>query len=84
VTGSNFSGFDEYPLEDLIDLPFGICEIAHDGSSVVTKHEGTKGFVNADNVKTQLLYELQGDIYLNSDVKAYIKDVRVENVGKDR
>ena len=55
MTSSNFSGFDEYPLEDLIDLPFGICEMAADSASVVTKHKGTKGHVNVDLVKAQLL-----------------------------
>ena len=84
MTGSNFAGFDEFPLEDFIDPPFGICEVASNGTSVVTKHESTKGHVNVDIVKAQLLYELQGDIYLNSDVKAYLKDIKVESIGKDR
>ncbi|KIW09938.1 hypothetical protein PV08_11714 [Exophiala spinifera] len=84
VTGSNFSGFDEYPLETFIDLPFGIAEIAEDGTSVVTKHENTKGLVNVDNVRCQFLYELQGSVYLNSDVTAHVEDIRIEEVGKDR
>ena len=37
-----------------------------------------------DQVKCQFLYELQGDVYLNSDVKALLNDVRVERIGKDR
>ncbi|KAG9519137.1 DUF1446-domain-containing protein, partial [Aureobasidium melanogenum] len=84
MTGANFAGFDEYPLESLIDLPFGICEIEDDGTVVATKHDNTKGMVNADTIKAQFLYELQGDIYLNPDVKAYLHDIRVEDVGKDR
>lgn len=67
-----------------MDLPFGIVEVDVDGSCVVTKHEGTKGLVNVDNVTCQFLYELQGSIYLNSDVTADAKDVRVEQVGKNR
>lgn len=66
VTGSNFSGFTEFDTDIFLDLPFGIAEVAGDGSTVVTKHENTKGLVNADVVKCQFLYELQGDIYLNS------------------
>ena len=84
VTGSNFSGFDEYPPEQLIDLPFGIAEIASDGTTVITKHDTGKGIVNEDNVKCQFLYELQGSIYLNSDVKADVKNIRIESAGKDR
>ena len=40
--------------------------------------------VTVDTVKCQFLYELQGDIYLNSDVKAYLNDVAIESIGKDR
>ncbi|KAL2369656.1 hypothetical protein RJZ57_005933 [Blastomyces gilchristii] len=84
VTGSNFSGFSEYDLDRFVDLPFGIVEVDAGGSCVVTKHEGTKGLVNVDVVKCQFLYELQGDVYLNSDVKAYTQNISIEAVGKDR
>ena len=84
MTGSNFAGFYEYPLDQLYDLVFGIAEIKNDGSCVITKHENTKGMVTTDIVKYQFLYELQGDIYLNSDVKGILDDVKVEEVGRDR
>ncbi|KAG5292778.1 DUF1446 domain-containing protein [Histoplasma ohiense] len=84
VTGSNFSGFTEYDLEVFVDLAFGIVEVDAGGSCVVTKHEGTKGLVNTDVVKCQFLYELQGDVYLNSDVKAYTQNISIEAAGKDR
>ncbi|QSS59303.1 hypothetical protein I7I51_08736 [Histoplasma capsulatum] len=84
VTGSNFSGFTEYDLETFVDLAFGIVEVDTGGSCVVTKHEGTKGLVNVDVVKCQFLYELQGDVYLNSDVKAYTQNISIEAAGKDR
>jgi hypothetical protein len=84
VTGSNFTGFDEYDLDTFIDLPFGIAEIAHDGTAVITKHENTKGIVNEDVVRCQFLYELQGTVYLNSDVSADITNIKIESVGQDR
>jgi hypothetical protein len=84
VTGSNFCDFNRYPQEIFIDLPFGIAEIAGDGSAIITKHEGTNGLVNVDTVRCQFLYELQGSIYLNSDVTAHIADIIIEDVGKDR
>ncbi|KIW91221.1 uncharacterized protein Z519_08117 [Cladophialophora bantiana CBS 173.52] len=84
ATGSNFSGFDEYPLETFVDLSFGIAEIADDGTSIITKHDGTNGLVNEDNVKCQFLYELQGGTYLNSDVSADTTVIRINQVGKNR
>ncbi|KAH6642899.1 hypothetical protein C7974DRAFT_328603 [Boeremia exigua] len=84
VTGSNFAGFYEYPLEDLFDLTFGIAEVEKDGTCVITKHDAKKGFVTEDTVKCQFLYELQGNIYLNSDVKSILDDVQVKAEGKNR
>ncbi|KAF2681150.1 DUF1446-domain-containing protein [Lentithecium fluviatile CBS 122367] len=84
VTGSNFAGFYEYPLDSLYDITFGIAEVEKDGTCVITKHDAKNGFVTEDTVKCQFLYELQGNVYLNSDVKAVLDGVRVEHVGKDR
>ncbi|KAI8933838.1 hypothetical protein NX059_009539 [Plenodomus lindquistii] len=84
VTGSNFSGFYEYPLDDLYDITFGIVEVERDGTCVVTKHDTGKGFVTEDTVKCQFLYELQGNVYLNSDVKAILDNVQVKAEGKNR
>ncbi|KAE8329655.1 hypothetical protein BDV39DRAFT_213750 [Aspergillus sergii] len=84
VTGANFAGFDKYPLEDLVVPGFPISEIEKDGTCIITKHPGTQGVVNTDTVKCQFLYELQGNVYLNSDVSAHIGDVVVEDAGKDR
>ncbi|KAH8660444.1 hypothetical protein BX600DRAFT_523398 [Xylariales sp. PMI_506] len=84
VTGGNFSGFDAYDLEHLVDPGFPIAEIERDGSCVITKHEGTDGMVTVDTCRCQLVYELQGNAYLNSDVKAYLDDVVMEQVAEDR
>ncbi|KAL5003476.1 hypothetical protein BDV10DRAFT_180601 [Aspergillus recurvatus] len=84
VTGGNFSGFDKYDLDDLVAPGFPIAEINADGTCIITKHSGTKGIVTVDTVRCQFLYELQGTVYLNSDVNAYIRNVAVEEVGKDR
>ncbi|KAH6849217.1 DUF1446-domain-containing protein [Alternaria alternata] len=84
VTGSNFAGFYEYPLDELYDLTFGIAEIEKDGTCVITKHEARKGFVTEDTVKCQFLYELQGNVYLNSDVKAILDKVQVKAEDRNR
>ncbi|EEY22248.1 conserved hypothetical protein [Verticillium alfalfae VaMs.102] len=84
VTGGNFAGFEAYNLAAFIEPGFPIAEVAHDGSCVITKHAGTGGMVNVDTCRSQLLYELQGNVYLNSDVKAYLDQVVMEQVGADR
>ncbi|CAG7976296.1 unnamed protein product [Penicillium salamii] len=84
VTGGNFAGFDKYDLDNLVAPGFPIAEIANDGSCVITKHPNTHGIVNADTVRCQFLYELQGDVYLNSDVCAFIGDIVIENEDNDR
>jgi len=84
VSGGNFAGFTEHDQEIFMEPGFPIAEIEADGTCVITKHEGTGGMIDEDTVRCQFLYELQGSIYLNSDVKAYLNDVRVKTVGKDR
>ena len=84
VSGSNFSGFHRFPLETFIDSGYPIAEIDEDGSCTITKHPGTNGMVTADTVKCQFLYEIQGNVYLNSDVKALLDHVKAQQVGEDR
>ncbi|KAH7133254.1 hypothetical protein B0J13DRAFT_507930 [Dactylonectria estremocensis] len=87
VTGGNFAGFTDKKYggwKRFVDPGFPIAEVHADGSCVVTKHDGTGGVVNEDTVRCQLLYELQGNVYLHSDSKAVLDGVKVEELGKDR
>ncbi|KAJ5996415.1 hypothetical protein N7499_007268 [Penicillium canescens] len=84
VTGGNFSGFDRYPVDTFVQPGFPIAEIDADGSCVIAKHPGTGGMIDVDTVRCQFLYELQGNVYLNSDVGAILDDVIVEQIGEDR
>lgn len=77
-------GLIDTPLICLLSRGFPIAEIDVDGSCVIAKHPGTGGIVDVDTVRCQFLYELQGNIYLNSDVSAVLDDIVVEQVGKDR
>ncbi|CAF3797181.1 unnamed protein product [Adineta steineri] len=77
ITGCNFCDFDRYPIEKLINVGLPIAEVAHDGSCIITKHESLNGIVNVDTVKCQLLYELQGNIYVNSDVTADLTNIKI-------
>lgn len=84
ITGANFAGFHQYETNDLLNLGLPIVEVEANGGCVVTKHEALNGYVTSDTVKCQLLYELQGNVYLNSDVKADITHIRIEDEAKNR
>ncbi|KAK7036573.1 hypothetical protein VNI00_011506 [Paramarasmius palmivorus] len=83
VTGGNFCGFKT--IKDLHKVPgYPIAEVFADGTSIITKHEGTPGAVTVDTVTAQLVYEIQGPKYLNPDVVAFLEGIKIEQVGKDR
>ncbi|GMK53562.1 hypothetical protein CspeluHIS016_0101480 [Cutaneotrichosporon spelunceum] len=83
VTGGNSSGFralkDQY-----FNFSMGIAEINKDGTFVVTKQPGMNGVVTDVTVRSQILYEIQGNVYLNPDVQALIDDIQVTDLGRDR
>lgn len=83
VTGGNFSGFKGLP-RGVSHLGFPIAEIAADGTFVMTKQKDRGGMVTVETCKAQLLYEIQGPLYYNSDVVAELSDIEVKEVGKDR
>nr|UWK20094.1 duf1446 domain containing protein [Trichoderma rubi] len=84
VTGGNFAGAYNHPPSDFLRLGAGIAEILPNGDCVVTKHDSLNGFVTPDTVKCQFLYELQGNIYLNSDVRADISQITIVKESKNR
>jgi len=63
---------------------FPIAEIAADGSSVITKHDGTGGLVSVGTVTAQLLYEIGEPDYLNPDVTAHFGTIQLAQAGPDR
>jgi hypothetical protein len=77
VTGANFTGFKEI-LDDLVDLTFPIAEINSKGETVITTLSVGGGRVTEDTVRVQILYELQGHLYLNPDVVADLSQIKVE------
>lgn len=60
VTGGNSSGF--LNIGPYYDLTMGIAEIERDGTFTITKQTGYNGAVNADTVRSQILYEIQGNV----------------------
>ncbi|MBF6357338.1 DUF1446 domain-containing protein [Nocardia higoensis] len=82
ATGGNYAFFTE--IADLGRPGFPIAEIRRDGSSVITKHDGTGGAVTVDTVEAQLMYEIQGARYAGPDVTARLDSVRLTQDGPDR
>ncbi len=82
ATGGNYAFFTEIPT--MGHLGFPIAEISGDGSSVITKHEGTGGAVTVGTVTAQLLYEVGGPRYLGPDVTTRIDTINLSQVGPDR
>ena len=81
ATGGNYAFFTEHRL----GLPgFPIAEIEEDGSSVITKHEGTGGAVTVDTVTAQLLYEIAGPRYAGPDVTTRFDTIHLTQDGPDR
>ncbi|WBQ05370.1 acyclic terpene utilization AtuA family protein [Kribbella sp. CA-293567] len=82
ATGGNYAFFHE--LRNLDRPGFPIAEIHADGSSVITKHDGTGGAVTIDTVKAQLLYEITGARYAGPDVTARMDTIELSQDGPDR
>jgi Acyclic terpene utilisation family protein AtuA len=77
--------FDWRNVPDLADVGFPIVEASPDGTFIVTKHEGTGGWVNIPSVKEQLVYEM-GDPreYITPDCVADFTTIHLEDAGPDR
>jgi hypothetical protein len=82
ATGGNYAFFKE--VAGLAHTGFPIAEMAEDGSSVITKHEGTGGAVSVGTVTAQLLYEIGPPAYLNPDVIARFDTVELQQLAPDR
>ncbi|SFN07915.1 Protein of unknown function [Pseudonocardia ammonioxydans] len=82
ATGGNYPFLDE--ITDRRYPGFPIAEVAADGSSVITKPEGTGGLVSVGTVTAQLLYELGPPAYLGPDVTTHFDTIRLEQTGAHR
>ncbi|MEV5601498.1 acyclic terpene utilization AtuA family protein [Streptomyces sp. NPDC052299] len=81
ATGGNYAFFREH---DVRRPGFPVAEIHADGSSVITKHDGTGGVVDLGTVTAQLLYETGGARYAGPDVTARLDTVTLTQDGPDR
>ncbi|MDX3351318.1 hypothetical protein B0E38_05710 [Streptomyces sp. 111WW2] len=81
ATGGNYAFFQD---GDVRRPGFPLAELHADGTSVLTKHDGTGGFVDVGTVTAQLLYETGGARYAGPDVTARLDTVRLSQDGPDR
>jgi hypothetical protein len=82
ATGGNYAWIDE--VTDRRYPGFPIAEVAADGSSIITKHEGTGGLVSPGTVTAQLLYEIASPAYANPDVVAHFDTIQLTQESPDR
>ena len=82
ATGGNYSFPAEITNRRYPGFP--IAEVAADGGSVITKHDGTGGVVSVGTVTAQLLYEIGDPAYLNPNVVAHFDTIRLAQDGPDR
>ncbi|MGW7364479.1 acyclic terpene utilization AtuA family protein [Streptomyces sp. NPDC054841] len=81
ATGGNYAFFKG---RDVRRPGFPVAELYADGSSVITKQDGTGGVVDTGTVTAQLLYETAGARYAGPDVTARLDSVRLTQDGPDR
>ncbi|MGW0793345.1 acyclic terpene utilization AtuA family protein [Streptomyces sp. NPDC002692] len=84
ATGGNYAFFGDHPARLLRRPGFPLAELHEDGTSVITKHDGTGGVVDVGTVTAQLLYETSGARYAGPDVTARLDSVALSQEGPDR
>ena len=82
ATGGNYAFFEE--IYNVKAPGFPVAEIHADGSSVITKHDGTGGAVTTETVTAQLLYEIGGPSYAGPDVTTRFDTIELAQEGPDR
>ncbi|EON61256.1 hypothetical protein W97_00469 [Coniosporium apollinis CBS 100218] len=84
VCGGNYTGFKELESKGWDDIGYPIAEIATNGQVIITKNKGSGGEVSVNTCSSQLLYEIQGPWYYNSDVTAILDELWFEQLSTDR
>ncbi|RMY82632.1 hypothetical protein D0862_11947 [Hortaea werneckii] len=84
VCGGNFTGFKSLETKGWDNIGFPIAEIAHTGQVIITKKRHSGGEVSTQTCTSQLLYEIQGPWYFNSDVTAVLTNLWFEQIGTER
>jgi hypothetical protein len=86
ITGGSFTGFkkDLLKANNCTNLGFPIAEIEASGQFIITKETNAGGIVTVETVTAQLIYEIQGPYYYNSDVTANLEKIKLVQEGPNR
>ncbi|KAL4919158.1 hypothetical protein BDW62DRAFT_217046 [Aspergillus aurantiobrunneus] len=85
VCGGYYSAFkDLLRAGKHLNVGFPIAHINDRGETLLTKEANTGGCLTVGSVTSQLVYEIQGPLYYNSDVTAQLEGIRMEQVGEDQ
>lgn len=85
LTGGYFADPGLSDVPNLARLGFPIAEVREDGSAVLSKVEGSGGFLSRATCIEQLLYEIQDpSAYLTPDVVADFSHVSLEETAPNR
>ena len=85
VTGGYFADPLKKPVENIDTLGHPFADVFADGSSIISKVDGTGGIVNLQTAKEQLLYEvINPHEYFTPDVIADFTTVKLKEAGKDQ
>jgi hypothetical protein len=87
VCGGNFTGFKALEDKNWHDIGYPIAEISRSGQVTITKNQPSwspGGEVTTQTCTSQLLYEIQGPWYFNSDVTAILTDLSFEQLSTNR
>jgi len=83
-TGGNFGG-DWWNIPDMERIGYPVAEVWENGDAVLTKPEGTGGWVKLNTVKEQMLYEVHDPAgYITPDVVADFTSPTLEEDGPNR
>ncbi len=83
ATGGLWHRWEE--IDDLTGIGYPIAEVREDGSSVITKAEGTGGLVSEATVAEQMVYEIDDPAcYKTPDVDVDLTTVSLEQEGPHR
>lgn len=83
-TGGNYTGFKDLESLGWKNIGYPVVEIAASGDVVITKNKSSGGEVSINTLTSQLLYEIQGPWYFNSDVTAVLNNVSFECISESR
>ncbi|SFJ82069.1 Protein of unknown function [Nereida ignava DSM 16309] len=85
ITGGYFADPGVKDVPDLENVGFPLAEVTADGNAVITKVEGSGGYVTKATCTEQLLYEIHDPAcYFQPDVVADFSGVNFTQIGRDR